>query len=79
MDHLAQPIKQSRNSSRNQSIGKVLFWNETSSGLEGKSENAHFKITVYRGDIIRIQASRFEEFESDPYAVVQEPDRKSVV
>lgn len=73
MDHLAQPIKQSRNSSRNQSIGKVLFWNETSSGLEGKSENAHFKITVYRGDIIRIQASRFEEFESDPYAVVQEP------
>jgi alpha-glucosidase len=63
----------SQNSSRHQGFGPVKEWQSNESGLEGKSKIANFRITVYQDGIIRIQASRFEQFESNPYSVISEP------
>ena len=64
----------SRNSFRHQPFGKVLEWNRTPDGLIGSSDFAHFKLTVYQSGIIRVQASRYTSFESNPYSVIVEPN-----
>ena len=65
--------KSSRNSARHQSFGRIKDWTKTSTGLEGKSEIASFRISVYQEGIMRIQASRFDSFESNPYSVISKP------
>ncbi len=60
----------SRNSARHRGFGQITAWQATSSGLEGKSDSSHFRITVFDEGIIRVQASRHESFEVNPYSVV---------
>ena len=73
-DHIT-PSTISRNSFRHQPFGKILEWNKTPDGLIGCSDFANFKLTVYQSGIIRIQASRYETFESNPYSVVVQPNK----
>ncbi|MCM0042596.1 MAG: glycoside hydrolase family 31 protein [Algoriphagus sp.] len=63
----------SRNSFRHQAFGKVLTWTKTPNGLSGSSDFANFKLTVFETGIVRVQASKFESFESNPYSVVVQP------
>ncbi|WP_332910847.1 hypothetical protein [Algoriphagus boritolerans] len=65
----------SRNSSQHLGFGSIQEWKQTEIGLEGKSEVGRFRISVYQGGIIRIQASRYDSFESNPYSVISEPDK----
>jgi alpha-glucosidase len=50
-----------------------LEWNKTPDGLAGKSTSASFNLTVFDTGIVRVQASRSESFESNPYSVVVQP------
>ena len=63
----------SRNSFRHQSFGKVLDWRQTPQGIEGKSDLAYFRITVFSEGVIRVQASRYDTFSSNPYSIVVGP------
>lgn len=65
--------KISRNSARNSAFGEVIEWKSSRQGIEGRSRNAFFKITVFQEGILRIQASRMDAFESNPYSVVANP------
>jgi alpha-glucosidase len=67
------PTTNSRNSFRHQAFGKVLKWSKTPDGLTGSSDFANFKLTVFETGIVRVQASKFESFESNPYSVVVQP------
>lgn len=67
--------KLSRNSARHRDFGIIKEWQQTESGIEGKSDFAHFRISVYQQGIIRIQASRFDSFESNPYSVISGPEK----
>ncbi|MFM2250346.1 MAG: hypothetical protein RLZZ358_1273 [Bacteroidota bacterium] len=67
------PTHFSRNSFRHQAFGKVLKWSKTPDGLTGSSDFANFKLTVFETGIFRVQASKFESFESNPYSVVVQP------
>ncbi len=67
------PTTNSRNSFRHQAFGKVLKWSKTPDGLSGSSDFANFKLTVFETGIVRVQASKFESFESNPYSVVVQP------
>ena len=67
------PTHFSRNSFRHQAFGKVLKWSKTPDGLTGSSDFANFKLTVFETGIVRVQASKFESFESNPYSVVVQP------
>lgn len=68
------PTSKKSSSARSIGMGSVLSWQKTSNGLEGISETARFKITVYGSGIIRVQAGKFEEFDPNPYSVVAEPN-----
>ena len=67
------PTTNSRNSFRHQAFGKVLKWSKTPDGLSGSSDFANFKLTVFETGIVRVQASKFESFEPNPYSVVVQP------
>lgn len=73
MDYLIQENKKQRNSSKNQHLGKVNFWEKNANGISGKTTNGSFKLSIFREDIIRIQASLFNEFETNPYSVIASP------
>jgi alpha-glucosidase len=65
----------SRNSARHLGFGEITHWQQTAFGLEGYSASARFRVTVYQDGIIRIQASRFDSFESNPYSVIASPEK----
>ena len=65
----------SRNSSHHRGFGKVTKWTATSLGIEGQSEFSYFRISVFQDGVIRVQASLFESFESNPYSVVSSPEK----
>ncbi|MFN3997322.1 TIM-barrel domain-containing protein [Algoriphagus sp.] len=65
--------KLSRNSARHSSFGAIQEWCKTTSGFEGYSELGHFRISVYESGIIRIQASKYDDFEVNPYSVINGP------
>ena len=67
--------KTSKNSARNSTFGEILEWKSNRTGLEGRSKRSIFKITVYQDGIIRVQASRMESFEPNPYSVVSSPEQ----
>ncbi|MCU0402664.1 MAG: DUF4968 domain-containing protein, partial [Algoriphagus sp.] len=67
--------KASKNSARNSTFGEILEWKSNRTGLEGRSKGSIFKITVYQDGIIRVQASRMESFEPNPYSVVSTPEQ----
>ncbi len=66
--------KKNSSSARSVGIGAVLSWQKSSTGLEGVTETARFKITVFSSGIIRVQAGKFDEFDPNPYSVVAEPN-----
>jgi len=68
-------LKQSRNSARHSSFGAIKEWSKIESGFEGKSELGNFRISVYESGIIRIQASKFDSFEENPYSVIKGPEK----
>jgi len=68
----------SRNSFRHQSFGKVQSWTKFPQGMEGKSELAYFRITVFADGIIRVQASKYDTFVSNPYSVVVGPEPSKI-
>ncbi|HSF55920.1 MAG TPA: glycoside hydrolase family 31 protein [Algoriphagus sp.] len=67
--------KLSRNSARHRGFGEIKEWHSTHFGLEGKSDFARFRICVFQDGIIRVQASLFETFESNPYSVIAFPEK----
>jgi len=75
MQSLTPPSNSSRNSARHHGFGEIKEWKRIESGLEGKSDFAQFRISVYKEGIIRIQASRFDTFESNPYSVISSPEK----
>jgi alpha-glucosidase len=75
MQSLTPVSKSSRNSSLHHAFGEIKNWQQHESGFEGKSDFAQFRISVYRAGIIRIQASRFDSFESNPYSVISGPEK----
>jgi len=62
-----------KSSNLSSSMGAICSWQKTPFGIEGKTTTANFKISVYKSGIIRIQATKFEEFDSNPYSVIIEP------
>lgn len=74
MNSPASVSQLSRNSARHRGFGAINFWQKTEFGLEGNSDLANFRITVYKSGVIRIQASRFDSFESNPYSVIASPE-----
>jgi alpha-glucosidase len=66
--------KKTTSSNRSMSMGAILSWQKTLTGIEGKTTIAKFKISVYKSGIIRVQATKFEAFDSNPYSVIIEPE-----
>ncbi len=57
-------------------IGKILHYNQKEFGIEGATENAQFRITVYNPFIIRVHFTR-TEFDDHSYAVVENPENNN--
>ncbi|SDD05422.1 alpha-glucosidase [Algoriphagus faecimaris] len=55
-------------------IGKVINWEQFDQGIKGSTALGYFKITVFEAGKIKVQASRFEEFEINPYSVIESPE-----
>jgi alpha-glucosidase len=68
-------LKKTKSSARHIGMGAVSFWKETETGIEGISIAGKFKFTVYDSGMIRIQMSRYPDFESNPYSVTATPKR----
>ncbi|MHA7128246.1 glycoside hydrolase family 31 protein [Algoriphagus namhaensis] len=66
-------ITQIKQSAQHSSFGSIDFWQENDFGIEGNTSTGKFKFTVFDSGIIRIQASRFEKFEENPYSVISSP------
>jgi alpha-glucosidase len=66
-------LKKSKSSARHIGMGALSFWKETENGIEGSSVAGKFKFTVYDSGMIRIQMSRYPDFESNPYSVISTP------
>lgn len=60
-------------SSRYSGFGEITFWQQTRDGIDGNTSSGSFKITIYKSGLIRVQASRFVEFDTNPYSVTLEP------
>jgi alpha-glucosidase len=60
----------SRNSARHRQFGSVREWHSTPDGLEGKSDTSYFRISLFQDGIVRVQASLFDTFETNPYSVI---------
>lgn len=61
------------NSARYTSMGSVISWTKTSSGFKGSTKLGNFKVTVYQTGVIRIQASKFEDFDTNPFSIIASP------
>lgn len=60
-------------SARFSAFGAIDFWKENENGIEGTTTTGKFKFTVYGSGLIRVQASRFNSFEENPYSVITGP------
>ncbi|WP_051286930.1 glycoside hydrolase family 31 protein [Algoriphagus mannitolivorans] len=74
MSHDIKSRAISKNSNHNQTFGKVLSWKYENQVLEGNSEIGKFRLSFFENGIVRVQASRFDEFESNPYSVIAQPE-----
>lgn len=68
-------MPQNNSSSRYLGMGKVTEWREFEFGIQGKTSEAYFQLSVFESGTIRVQASKFSAFESNPYAVVLSPQK----
>ncbi|MBK7213073.1 MAG: glycoside hydrolase family 31 protein [Bacteroidales bacterium] len=55
------------------SIGKVLSWKKTATGIEGKTSSAYFRIQVYNEKVIRVRVSLSEKMDDFSYSLVSAP------
>lgn len=62
--------KNNPSSSRSTGMGAVLSWQRTPAGIQGKTPLAKFSITVFHTGVIRIQATKNEGFDPNPYSVI---------
>ncbi len=62
-----------QNSNRHQGAGSVTSWTTMDNGIQGTTDLGHFRILVYSETTIRVQVSRFPEFDPNPYSVSSEP------
>lgn len=60
-------------SSTHQSMGRITQWKKTPRGIKGESEWGFFVVSVIDSQIIRVQASRWDQFYPNPYSVVYSP------
>ncbi|PZX50956.1 glycoside hydrolase family 31 protein [Algoriphagus chordae] len=70
MTHNLPDSNRKTSSSRYLPIGRIENWKKTADGFLASSEVAQLQITVVRGGIIRVQASRNTFFDPNPYSVV---------
>jgi alpha-glucosidase len=59
---------------RNESVGKIENYSIDQGTVTGKTGNHQFRITPYNQHIIRVQISKYEQFDVYPYAVILEPE-----
>lgn len=59
--------------SKNVSLGKCTELTYTATGLEGKTEEGRFKLTIYGPNAVRVSVSRQEVFDDFSFAVIQSP------
>lgn len=64
----------SRNSNHNQTFGEIISWKYENQILEGNSEIGKFRLSFFENGIVRVQASRFDEFQCNPYSVIAKPE-----
>lgn len=62
---------------RNHSVGNVKKSTIINNIVEGTTDVHRFKLTPYNSHIIRVQVSKYDQFEEYPYAVVLEPNANS--
>jgi alpha-glucosidase len=62
---------------RNHSVGNVIEHKIGGNSIEGKTDAHRFKLTAYNSQIIRVQVSKYNEFEEYPYAVILAPEAQS--
>lgn len=62
------------------SIGKILSWQKTPQGIEGKTEKAFFRVQIYNSNVIRVRVSQAKEMDDFSYLLVGQPetDKNSV-
>ncbi len=60
-------------SSLSQSLSQIRQWTSIHQGLSGKTDHGNFRVLFYNDHIVRITASRQEEFEDFSYAVIASP------
>ncbi len=68
-------INEKQQSSRFSPFGAIDFWKKSDNGIEGNTSSGKFRFTVFDSGIIRVQASRFSEYEENPYSVVAKPNQ----
>jgi alpha-glucosidase len=68
---------QINSSTRNVAIGNIQNWKPTSQGIEGSTEIANFRISIYSETTIRVQISKEENFSQNPYSVIAIPQELS--
>lgn len=61
------------NSARYTSMGSIVSWTKTPTGFKGSTKLGNFQVTVYQTGVIRIQASKFEDFDTNPFSIIASP------
>lgn len=56
--------------SQNGSLGKITSFEKTKNGIEGKTQNEIFEISVYSENVIRVQISKNKKIDDFSYALV---------
>jgi len=67
--------KNSINHQQNISIGSVINWEKHDQGINGKTDRANFSISIFNQNTIRVQVSKAEEFNPNPYSVIKKPGK----
>lgn len=55
-------------------IGKLLDFRQSGNQIDILTQNLRCRLTVYRAEVIRIQATDYDQFEANPFAVIAEPE-----
>ncbi|WP_268123329.1 TIM-barrel domain-containing protein [Roseivirga pacifica] len=60
---------------RNESLGSLSSHQQTSNGFVGLANNVKFQFTAYTENIIRVQFSKDEQFDENPFSVTLKPQQ----
>lgn len=53
-------------------VGKVKTWRKTPTGIEGSTDNAIFRVSIYNDNTVRVTISRNEQFRDFSYVLTDE-------